>query len=630
MALVLGEIAVDLETGDVSTGDLLTAIELRLLRFLAEHPGRHFQGQELLRDVWGYRASRTNTVKTTINRLRAKLGPDGGRHLQSARGRGYWLVPTEAPRPAARLLCLGREDELAELRARLDAGGRVVTLLGPTGIGKTHLASVLAAERHAPIARLAELSDLDGLSAAVAGALGVAPATLGSALARTSLLVLDNAEHLPGLASSVSGWLRSPLPQLLITSQIPLDLPEEHLLRLGPLAADASRELLLQRAARHGSSLDAEDPSVPRLVAHTEGLPLGIELAAARVAVTGPAMLAEDPALLDEPWAGPGPERHSGLDAAVAWTWALLPESAQADLHQLAWFAHGFTAEGAMELLGGGARPTAAALVRLQMLVRHSCLREVGDGRLALYAPVRRFARARGDRERARSAYVAWVAGVASTCFAQRNGPDSLRAKRRLHALEPDICAALEAGEDQPDPELLEALAWLVAFSNQHERRIALARRWPTTAFTVRAAQSLRHLGRSAEAWAQLEGLTSWEADRLRSILAREAGDYDAAIGWLELRELDEASAALDRATVGLDSISSLPLDGVALRYRGVLALLQGRCEDGLESTTTASTGLRRAGQRVQQSIALSCAARSTSWRSASSWTLACWSRWRR
>lgn len=118
---------------------------------------------------------------------------------------------------------------------------------------------------------------------------------------------------------------------------------------------------------------------------------------------------------------------------------------------------------------------------------------------------------------------------------------------RRLRTLEPDLQAALESAHEAQRPPLLEGLAWLLSLSPQHERRIALAQRWPSPILAVRAAQSLRHLGCAAEAWARLEGVHSWEADRLRSILAREAGDYESGLRWLE-RGLEHADHDTVRA----------------------------------------------------------------------------------
>ena len=567
-----------------------------------------------------------------------------------------------------------------ELRRLLDDGAPIITVTGPTGIGKTTLAAVLAEERGAPFVRLAELRDLDGLRPVMSAGLQVPAEGLDAAIARSSLLVLDNAEHLRGLGEVLIGWTG---PQLVVTSQRALGVPGEHRLALPPLDGEASMELLLDGAAQQGSRLDAGDPAVQALVRLSEGLPLALELAATRVAVTGPALLAEDPGLLHPSWGAD----QGGLDAAARRTWDLLSEESRNDLAHLAWFEHGFDARDAVGVLGSEALP------RLHALLRFSCLREVGPGRFALFAPVRRFARSAPVAEEARLRWYQWIVEAVGHCVERDYGLEAVTARRRLRGLEADLYAAVEL---QDSPVLTEGLAQLFGEARDHDKRIAAARRWPTPLLRVRAGQSYRHLGQPAEAWAAIEGVEHWAADRLRSILAREAGDYDAAVTWveaalqradhdavrallhanlaqaegvrgaskerirgilaeamrcvgasgdartrifvtyswadfmrscgdldeslrsfeaagrlaseqvepwyeataalgcasvlIELMDLDDATAALDRAAAPIEAVASATFEGVALRYRASIALLEGRLLDATEAATAAAS----------------------------------------
>ena len=457
--LDLGHRTVDLETGRLDDGTVLTSIELRLLVHLIERSGRPCLAQELLRDVWGYRATRTNTVKTTVNRLRRKLGDAGV--VRSARGRGYWFEGPTPPPERSAPVCPGRDDVLvAVLRALEDAP--VVTLVGPTGVGKTHVASALAAAWRAPFVRLAELHDVAGLAGAAAQALGCSPAELRTALERTRLLVLDNAEHLADLGAKVQRWPT----RLLVTSQVPLGVPGEHQIRLGPPADDHAVDLLVDRAARAGVELDPEDPAVARLVAGTEGLPLALELAAARLLATGAGLLADDPSLLQDSWVDAG--RHSGLDAAAAWSWSLLTPQAQADLARLSWFEHAFWARDVPGLLGEDGHP------RVATLAKRSCLRAVAPGRLALFAPIRRYARQHAQAQL--QAHERWLDDQLVRAQAQKYGPDSDDALQRILSLENDLFAALDR---TPSDAVIDALTVVCANTARHALALDLAKRFP-------------------------------------------------------------------------------------------------------------------------------------------------------
>ena len=293
---------------------------------------------------------------------------------------------------------VGREREVAAVRARLrDPGVRLLTLTGPGGVGKTRLALEAArgllAAPDAPFAHgvvfvdLAPTADPALVPAAVAQTLGVREGggrSLGDALALAlrdtrRLLVLDNFEHLLAAAPVVAGWLAAcPGVTALVTSRARLRLAGEHVLPVPPLRLPAPAgaggdavalaraeavALFVQRAtaARPDFALTGDDaPAVAELCRRLDGLPLAIELAAARVALLPPrALLARLGQRLRVLTGGPrdAPARQQTLRAALDWSYALLDPPERALLARLAVFAGGCTLAAAAAV--GGA-PAAA------------------------------------------------------------------------------------------------------------------------------------------------------------------------------------------------------------------------------------------------------------------------------
>jgi predicted ATPase len=289
---------------------------------------------------------------------------------------------------------VGRERELAEV-GRLLAAGRLATLTGPGGTGKTRLALHAAAdalEGHPDgvwLAELAALADPALVPQAVAAAVGVREEpgrpllpTLTAALApRRVLLVLDNCEHLlDACARLVDALLRAcPHVRLLCTSREALGIAGEAVWRVpslavpaaaaglhapvGPdaagLARSAAVRLFVDRAAavRPGFALTEENAAaVARVCARLDGIPLAIELAAARVRVLPPRQLL---ARLDDRFrlltggSRTALERHQTLQATVDWSYALLAQPERAVFARLAVFAGGWTLEAAEAVCAG-------------------------------------------------------------------------------------------------------------------------------------------------------------------------------------------------------------------------------------------------------------------------------------
>ena len=358
-----------------------------LLVTLAERPDRLLTKNELLERVWPGLVVEEANLQMQVSNLRKILGSDA---IATVPGRGYRftadvgvaeaapasgsappsLTAPAAPRAVAHSL-IGRDEDLTRLEAAL--GGCCVTLVGPSGVGKTSLARAAAARW--PGRRvwvdLAALADGSQMAGALARALELqltggdddAPAQLVAALrGEALLLVLDNAEHLIQACAALAALLR-PLAgtQLLVTSQVPLAVAGERVLRLEPLAlpgpqasleattADGALALLLERivAADHRFAVvPAAQPLLRAVCMQLDGLPLALEMAAARVPLLGLRgvhdALAERFALLTRGHRDAA-TRHRTLHGALEWSYQLLNPAEQRLFRALGVFVGGFT-----------------------------------------------------------------------------------------------------------------------------------------------------------------------------------------------------------------------------------------------------------------------------------------------
>lgn len=522
---------------------------------------------------------------------------------------GSLIVPQhfENPTPGA---FVGRERELEQLRERLAAGERLLTVTGPGGMGKTRLASELAAgladgALSLPARWFCDLTEAraaDELTATVAHALEVPtgrgeslPEKLGHALSARgpALLVLDNFEQLVRVGGGlVSGWLRAaPELRILVTSRERLRLAEEVVFELGPLelpapgkrAEDAaSVRLLLERASRHRagwSPTSAEAPILGELVAKLDGIPLAIELAAARLPMLGARTLSER---LSERFrvlgtgARDGADKSRTLRATIDWSWQLLDEAERRALTQASIFRGGFdldAAEAVLDASKSSDRDT-SVLERLESLYDKSLLR-AEPGRFGLYLSIRDFAEGeRPDDEHVRARHARWYVDEAA---------------KRLPAL----------GEDA-----LEARRWLL---RERENLAAVVDGAPDPADALRAALSLEPLLSAQGPFEELTALLDRalardgapEVLRAEALLARgnvhrQAGRTDAA-----RTDLEAARACADAN--GRDDLSARALAGMA-----TVDLVQGNLEDARAGYERALTLHRAAGDRVHEAMTLS------------------------
>jgi predicted ATPase/DNA-binding SARP family transcriptional activator len=346
-------------------------------------------------------------------------------------------APGNVPVPTAPLV--GRAADLEALRAILDAH-RLVTLVGPAGVGKTRLAieaaHLVPAGDGAWLVRLEGVRTAAELPAALAEAV---PGTRGVEDLRGAelLLVLDNCEHLPAAAGLAAQVLdTAPRVRVLATSQRPLGLDAEHVQLLAPLPEPEAVALFAQHAARRRPSfaLTARtEPAVASLCRALDGLPLAIELAAARIRILSVSEIAQRLddrfTLLADPTSA-RPARLRTLAAALSWSYDLLFPDDQRGLWAIAQFPGGATMSGIEHVLAALDVPAASALDVVERLVDRSlATAEPGAGatRYRLLDSVRAFALDRaaeaGAGDVAADAVLDWVARLADTVTGRIRGP---------------------------------------------------------------------------------------------------------------------------------------------------------------------------------------------------------------
>jgi predicted ATPase len=374
-----------------------------VLLTLLEANGQVVSKDELMQAVWAGRIVEENTLEAQISLLRKALGAERAA-IRTVSGRGYQLsAHAEQPSPRDNLFIpasvsrlIGRESALAALEDSIRQQ-RLVTLIGPGGIGKTRLA--LACARNLGslfsdrvcLADLAPLSTDEFLVPTLAAALGLAPASGSASLAQIAasligqriLLVLDNCEHLvEATATAVETLLvcnRS--LQVLATSREALRIEGEHLFRVAALevpAADAdphavqaaSAVQLFEARLEHGHSpLDAVPMAVElkaRICRRLDGIPLAIELAAAQVTSLGLRVVAERLENQLDLLAGGNRSalpRQQTLRATLDWSFNLLADNERLLLRRLGVFAGAFGLEAALAV-GVSAELSADAVVK--------------------------------------------------------------------------------------------------------------------------------------------------------------------------------------------------------------------------------------------------------------------------
>jgi predicted ATPase/DNA-binding CsgD family transcriptional regulator len=506
--------------------------------------------------------------------------------------------------PAPLTSFVGREQHVFRI-ARLLKDQRLITLVGVGGVGKTRMALAVAgrvADRFDGGARLVELGALADptlVARAVAGALGLAdeqvrpPAEAVAAALRAAelLLVLDTCEHLlPAAAALAEQLLRScPRLRVLATSRESLGVPGETVWRVPPLTLPYPREparpdrllrseavrLFVERArtAQPEFRLTPQNaPAVAEICDRLDGLPLAIELAAARTNVLTPEQIAERLgdrfSLLT---AGPRTvlPRQQTLRGTLDWSYGLLEPDRRAHFAQLAVFAGGWTLDAAASLWGecgeSGALGVLADLIEKSLVVADVAGRS--PARYRLMETVREYAwerlRASGSEAQVRQRHADYFLDLAERAEPMLRGPDQMLWLDRLEVEHNNLRAAFEwltrADDPCPPLRLAAALGWFWFLKGHRRDGRAWWQRLPASAESAAVpaaarARALVAVGFLAEAEYDLAAarrmLEAGAELAQRSEDPRLVGTALARLGYLRMHEgrLDAAAELLDEA----------------------------------------------------------------------------------
>lgn len=416
--------------------------------------------------------------------LRDELGTDPGTGLKAVQRE---LLRGEAPVarhgvPHEPNPLLGRDEDVAVVLELLRTS-RAVTVVGPGGLGKTrlsHAVSRRAEQRVVYFVPLAGVTADADVAAEVAASLGAGagsgqasadpvPGILGALGSGPALLVLDNCEQVVrGAADLVRALVSSSKDlRVLATSRAPLGLTSEAVYALPELAPATSVELFTQRARAARPGVELPPDAVAVLCRTLEGLPLAVELAAARVRVLSVEEIARrlgDRFALLRGGARDAPERHRTLHAVVDWSWNLLGEDGRAALRTLSVFPGGFSGEAAEHVLGD------EALFLLEQLHDQSLL-TVADTpagvRFRMLETVREFSAARcaeaGEDEEATARFLAWARDFGVTHHDWFFTSEPRAAWERIRPEQDNLVLALRHALARTDGPALAALTAVLA-----------------------------------------------------------------------------------------------------------------------------------------------------------------------
>jgi len=533
------------------------------------------------------------------------------------KGEAFASLPSNLPEPAVTVL--GRSDDVAAL-AELAREHGVVTITGPGGVGKTRvlieLGRVLAPEFLDGVAfvELADVAQAGDFTSALAAALDVKEAgerTLGDGVVsliggRKALLLLDNFEQIVAAAPEVARLIGScPSLRIVVTSRTPLRLAVEREYPLAPLAVpplsgvDSNDTLLaypavalfVERAARTNPSFvltAANAPAVAGICGRLDGLPLALELAAARLRLLTPeALLERLDRALDVLTSGPRdtPERQQTLRAAIDWSHALLTDAEQRLFRRLAVFAGGCTVADVEAVCADDGE---SALDELESLVDKALVQLDGQ-RIRMLQTIAEYARERldapGESEQAALRHARRYADVACEIREGTEGTDQSGSVARGIAEEGNLQAALDtllAAARAGDADSCETGLRMCGdlFLYWHIRGKNLTAREYATAFLAAADAKSPTVGRASAL--NTAGLASWALGQLERSNEEWADAHRIASELDAGRELCIAGLLGAIGLIGFDAEEGLGLAAEAIERSRALGFTWA---EGLAST---------------------------------------------
>src|SRR6266436_3119856 len=610
----------------------LSRIPMELLLLLVDRRGDLVTREEIVERLWGKDVflDTDNSINAAIRKLRQILDddPEQPQFIHTVTGRGYRFVapvtevrtvaqkpvkhlePRASNLPVSRTGFVGREKEAAaagELLLRPDV--RLVTVTGPGGIGKTRLAVEVASTLYekfpggAYFVSLSPLSDPSLIAAVIAQTLGIRGAgsqspleilkeSLRDSLGTPMLLLLDNFEHLLPAAPTVAELLvMGPNLKILVTSRAALHLYGEHEFLVPPLGLpdplcmppveDLPRypavALFVQRAvaAKPDFELNRENvAAVAEICARLDGLPLAIELAAARVKVLSPSSLLTRLASRLQLLTGGArdlPQRQQTLRAAMDWSYDLLSAAEQNLFRRLSVFVGGCNLEGAEAVCDTKGDLGLDLLEGIVSLVDKSLAHPVepakNEPRFTMLETIREYARekleASGEEALTKRAHAAYCLVLVEEEVTEQSGAEGAEWLERFGFEHDNFRAALDWLTETGDAD------WGLRLGN------ALFRFWEIREYL---AEGRERLGRLL----QLVGAAAPTKARARAlfaagVLAGEQGDYASADALIS-ESVDIARQLGDKTGVAV----SLNAKAVHSRDRGDVAIAHALFEESL------------------------------------------------